>query len=60
MGRFRSALAAAGLAAHPPALSLAETSELLSKSMDRSLEILHRPRGQFEQPDPVPVGCLRR
>jgi len=37
---------AAGLAAHPPALSLAETSELLSKSMDRSLEILHRPRGQ--------------
>jgi signal transduction histidine kinase len=39
---------AAGLAAHPPALSLSETSELLSESMDRSLEILHRPR---DEPD---------
>jgi signal transduction histidine kinase len=39
---------AAGLAAHPPALSLSETSELLSHSMDRSLEILHRPR---DEPD---------
>ena len=35
---------AAGLAAHRPALSLSETAELLSESMDRSLEILHRPR----------------
>jgi signal transduction histidine kinase len=34
---------AAGLASHPPGLSLAETSELLSESMDRSLEIVHRP-----------------
>ena len=39
---------AAGLASHPPALSLSETSELLSESMDRSLEILHRPR---DEPD---------
>ena len=39
---------AAGLASHPPALSLRETSELLSESMDRSLEILHRPR---DEPD---------
>ena len=39
---------AAGLASHPPALTLAETCELLSESMDRSLEILHRPR---DQPD---------
>ena len=39
---------AAGLAAHRPALSLSETSELLSASMDRSLEILHRPR---DEPD---------
>ena len=38
----------AGLASHPPALTLSETSELLSESMDRSLEILHRPR---EEPD---------
>ena len=39
---------AAGLAAHRPALSLPETAELLSESMDRSLEILQRPR---EVPD---------
>ena len=37
---------AAGLASHPPALSLRETSELLSDSMDPSLEIFHRPRGE--------------
>ena len=37
---------AAGLAAHPPALSLRETSELLSESMDQSLEILQRPRDE--------------
>jgi signal transduction histidine kinase len=37
---------AAGLAAHPPALSLRETAELLSGSMDRSLEILQRPRDE--------------
>jgi signal transduction histidine kinase len=36
---------AARLAAHPPALSLPETAELLCDSMDRSLEILQRPRG---------------
>jgi signal transduction histidine kinase len=35
---------AAGFAAHPPALDLRETSQLLSESMDRSLEILNRPR----------------
>jgi signal transduction histidine kinase len=34
---------AAGLAAHPPALNLSETADLLSGSMDRSLEIVHRP-----------------
>jgi signal transduction histidine kinase len=39
---------AAGLAAHPPALSLGETAELLSDSMDRSLEILHRPRDETQ------------
>ena len=39
---------AAGFASHPPALSLRETSELLSESMDPSLEILHRPR---DEPD---------
>jgi signal transduction histidine kinase len=38
----------AGLAAHRPALDLSETAALLSESMDRSLEILHRPR---EVPD---------
>ena len=38
----------AGFAAHPPALSLSETAELLSESMDRSLEILQRRR---EAPD---------
>jgi signal transduction histidine kinase len=36
---------AAGFAAHRPALSLRETAELLSDSMDRSLEVLHRPPG---------------
>lgn len=36
----------AELAAHPAALNLRETSELLSDSMDRSLEILHRPRNK--------------
>jgi signal transduction histidine kinase len=39
---------AAGLASHPAALTLAETCDLLSESMDRSLEILHRP---INQPD---------
>jgi signal transduction histidine kinase len=39
---------AAGLAAHPAALTLSETSELLCESMDRSLEILQRPR---DEPD---------
>ena len=36
----------AGLASHPPALSLDETSELLSDSMDRSLAIFQRPYGE--------------
>jgi len=39
---------AAGFASHSPALTLSETADLLSESMDRSLEILHRPR---EAPD---------
>jgi signal transduction histidine kinase len=39
---------AAGLASHPPTLNLSETSDLLSKSMDRSLEIFHRAR---DEPD---------
>jgi signal transduction histidine kinase len=39
---------AGGLAAHPPALSLGETSELLSATVDPSLQILQRPR---EEPD---------
>ena len=33
-----------GFASHSPALSLAETADLLSSSMDRSLEILQRAR----------------
>ena len=33
---------AGGLASHPPALSLGETSELLSEAMDPSLEVIHR------------------
>ena len=37
---------ASGLAAHPPALSLQETSVLLSESMDQSLEIVQRPRDE--------------
>jgi signal transduction histidine kinase len=35
---------AAGFAAHPPGLSLRETSELLSEAMDPSLKIFYRPR----------------
>jgi signal transduction histidine kinase len=34
---------AAGLASHPPALNLRETSELLSETMDPSLEVFHKP-----------------
>jgi signal transduction histidine kinase len=37
---------AAGLAAHPPALSLGETSVLLSDTMDPSLEVFHRRRAE--------------
>jgi signal transduction histidine kinase len=37
---------AAGLAEHPPSLTMQETSELLSGSMDPSLQILQRPRDQ--------------
>jgi signal transduction histidine kinase len=36
---------AASLASHPPALTLRETSELLSEAMDPSLELIHRPPG---------------
>ena len=37
---------AAAFAAHPPSLTLSETSELLSGAMDPSLEIVGGPRGQ--------------
>jgi signal transduction histidine kinase len=39
---------AAGFAAHPPAVSLSETSELLSEAMDPSLEVFHRPKDEPE------------
>jgi signal transduction histidine kinase len=35
----------ASLASHPPALTLSETSELLSDAMDPSLELFHKPGG---------------
>jgi signal transduction histidine kinase len=35
---------AAGLASHPPVLSIGETADLLSQSLDQSLEIVERPR----------------
>jgi signal transduction histidine kinase len=39
---------AASFASHPPALSIRETSELLSGTVDPSLEIVHRPQ---DEPD---------
>jgi signal transduction histidine kinase len=39
---------AASFASYPPALSLRETSELLSSTIDRSLEVVHRPH---DKPD---------
>jgi signal transduction histidine kinase len=38
----------AGLAAHPPALTMSETSELLSESMDPSVAILRRPAAEAD------------
>jgi signal transduction histidine kinase len=58
---------AAGLASHPPALTLAETGELLSETIDPSLELFHRPPGGAEawldmkgKPASPPLGDGRR
>jgi signal transduction histidine kinase len=37
---------AASFSSHPPALSLRETSELLSDTIDPSLEVVHRPQSE--------------
>jgi signal transduction histidine kinase len=56
---------AAAFAAHPPSLTLRETSALLSGAMDPSLEILGRPRDQPDawrdsQDRPVELGANDR